>query len=35
MLSIIIAAMILSAIGAVGGFIGGMIGVRFRNRSQS
>jgi hypothetical protein len=35
MLSIIIAAMILSAIGAVGGFIGGMIGARTRYGSQS
>jgi hypothetical protein len=35
MLSIILAAMILSAIGAVGGLIGGMIGVKSRNRGQS
>lgn len=35
MLSIIIAAMILSAIGAVGGFIGGIIGAKSWNRGQS
>jgi hypothetical protein len=35
MLSIIGAVMILSAIGAIGGFIGGMIGARTRFRIQS